>query len=418
LSSLQQSLDSLRDFVLQSESRVLHSLTSQLHSEIAHLQRDFTAQLQLERAARDQDRLNLLTRIENLDSRQPDHSFLHKRSPTPPLEQRTSYQFQNPALASANPHLRVQSEAPLPELSSLHLKALPRSVRENTVPIDAPRDGSPAPPSLGRPSYPKRDDYPSYDGNVTSNHYLFVREVTLLRDQSHIPDDEILRMLPHIIHGAARKWWSLTISHENYTTWNQWAAALIARFDKAGWRRHINEQIHRSRFTNDNLDDPAAWANNYIDLLESRNPAITFDDIKSTFPLALPNELASALDTEVRIAERSGNSFSLPQYLATFEDLASYFKARLDTRSQLSASSSRPFRPRRPQAPSAPAPPARVPDTKRPSVAAPPSSSASRSQQHSLLALPRHWPHGPRLPLSCCTSFGRHRLCASPSRSC
>jgi hypothetical protein len=391
LTSLQQSIDSFRVFVTQSQNEILHSLSSQFHSDIAHLRDDFANQLQLNHAEREQERLDLLTRIENLESRQPDHAFLQKASSTPPLEQRTSYQFTNPAFATGNPHIRVQSEAPLPELSSVHLKALPRSVRDNTAPLDFQRDGSLAVPSAGRPSYPKRDDYPSYDGKETSNHYLFVREITQLRDQSHIPDDEILRMLPHLLHGAARKWWSHTLSHANYTKWNQWAAALIAHFDKAAWRRHINEQLQLSRFTTADLDDPADWANNYIDLLESRNPGITFNDIKSSFPLAIPSEIAAALDTEVRNAERSGKPFSLPEYLATFEDQASYYKARLAARpfsGNFSSSSSRLPLQRRPSAPPAQPPrPTRPPqaDAKRPTapVASRPQPTAS-SQVHCL----------------------------------
>ena len=134
--------------------------------------------------------------------------------------------------------------------------------------------------------YPRKEDYPTYDGRVESNHVLFIKEITELRDIRKIPDSEILGMLPSILTNAAKRWWTYELK-QGYTTWNQWAVAITRRFSKDAWFRHLENQIQRSRFTQAHLDDPTGWANRYIELLESYDPDITVASIRHRFCRAM-----------------------------------------------------------------------------------------------------------------------------------
>jgi transposase InsO family protein len=230
---------------------------------------------------------------------------------------------------SVSPSLRVQSEAPLPPVRTPAIFAsLPRTVRENLSPTPE-YNSSGQPTSRNPPSRSlSREDYPSYDGHLQSNHVQFVKHITQLRDLRNIPDSEILSMLPLILTDNAKRWWEYELVR-GYTTWNQWATALIERFSKDSWMRHISDKIQESRFTDAHLSNPTGWATSYIQLLESFHVNLSVAEIRHLFARAIPPDLAQALEQAVQFSMFTGREMSVAEYISLFEDQAEHYKRRV-----------------------------------------------------------------------------------------
>jgi hypothetical protein len=212
------------------------------------------------------------------------------------------------------------------------LRTLPRTVRGhlNDIPITRPNRVTHLEPVLEETPaarsiiHLKKEDYPTFDGCVESNHVLFIKHVTQLRDLNNIPDSEILSMLPLILKGTAKGWWEHEVNL-GHTTWNQWALALSVRFSKQSWFRGINKKLQESTFSPEHYDDVTGWATQYIQLLESYHPDLTLNGIRHRFANAIPPEIAQGLEQALLLATAIGKPISITQYISMFEDQASYY---------------------------------------------------------------------------------------------
>lgn len=198
------------------------------------------------------------------------------------------------------------------------LPYLPESVRYNF---------SPKPSQTGNNF--KSIDFPTFDGELSSNQYLFVRRVTTLRDHGGIPDTVICQKLFQILSGTAGLWHDNMLSRDQtYDTWNAWARAIIMQFSTPDWFRRLRRTLRDHMLSKATEASPTEWAVQHFNLLTTIHPTMSESEQVDLFCDALPGPLSELLNYELEEQQARGAEPTINFILSSFERQVRFYKVR------------------------------------------------------------------------------------------
>ena len=246
----------------------------------------------------------ILTELDDLRSQQ--RVPVAEPPPASPVEDRnqsTGGPFAN--IPSATPFRRAQTA--VPETST------------PAGPVRAPVGLQPPPvatATVPRPQMPKLDEYPTYDGDVDSDHREWLLKIDQLIRARQLSDAEVISKLPSILKGQASTWYLLQVRKMEGATWAQWAQEIIDYAESHSWRTHMirkRDQLVFPQSVPANEGKPGIWFIYEIYKLSSAlTPTLSLGEFRSTVESKIPARLATDL--------------SAREVLFPFKDIDDYIK--------------------------------------------------------------------------------------------
>ena len=162
---------------------------------------------------------------------------------------------------------------------------------------------------------PKPNDFPKYDGRVSSNLEKFITTVDNMQRHGHLPDAVILKNLHHMLTETAHTWYSISSSTVD-DCWVAWKQAIFDRFHNFERQSYLMKRLTTLRFpecVSASESEPAAWwLNELLQVYLALHPTAVASEILQMIILHCNTSLAydvrrehdfNVLDTVEKIIE-------------------------------------------------------------------------------------------------------------------
>lgn len=148
---------------------------------------------------------------------------------------------------------------------------------------------------LGTHAYrPKLHEYPTFDGQVTSDHRHFMHRIDVMLHEQGVPEGEILSKSPQLFTDEAEQWYYDVRNDVAPASWEEWKVELVRSHGIFQWGAWIHDQIQTYRFPHAE-SRASVWISQFIKYCRCQDGRITNAKLQEKILRAIPEHLRNLI---------------------------------------------------------------------------------------------------------------------------
>ena len=176
--------------------------------------------------------------------------------------------------------------------------------------------------------WPKADQYPKFDGKLSSDLNQWLYKVDMLQRSYRMPGEEVVNHLQDMLTGtAASGFLSLYRAHRE-CEWNEWKVVLLEHFGSPARRRVWLKKKEQWYFPDSVSDQRPAeqgtiWISEFVNLCLAVDPLMRLEPFKEIVYDRIPSAFAAILKSW----ERSDEALDTTTFISYFSEASNDYRS-------------------------------------------------------------------------------------------